>query len=82
MNRYTRGIRHFDELIAIEQQRPRRIDGQSRGPRLLHSFDGRQSDHGYVEAHVLFRLGNLYDGEAAGQGGALKGRGLIVERPH
>ena len=54
---------------AVEGKRSARLDGEARRPRGAHGFDGGQADDRDIEAQILLRLGDLDDGERAGEGG-------------
>ena len=50
--------------VAVEHQRPPRVDRQRRRAGGPHRLDGRDADDRHVESHVLFRLGHLDDPHA------------------
>jgi hypothetical protein len=57
----SRLVGRVDETGAIEKQGAAGIDGEGCGLGTPHDFDGPQPDHGYIETHILARLGDLYD---------------------
>src|SRR5262249_61522768 len=60
-----------------------RLDGEHTAAAPVHRLDGAATDSRHVEAHVLLRLGDLHDDEAAGAAelaGALDGAVGALDR--
>ncbi len=55
-----------DQFFFVEDDRSPRLDGEDLGPGGNHHFERLHADRGHVEPHVLLRLGDFDDREAAG----------------
>src|ERR1022692_525725 len=64
-NRDPIAIRQGDGLLLIDHDGLVRLDGQHTRPRFAHRLDRRAADRRHIEAHVLPRLGDLHDDDAA-----------------
>jgi hypothetical protein len=60
-------ISRRDDRVAIQQKASPSVDSQAFRAGSLHHLDSLETDNGYIEAHILLGLSDLYDGQAAAQ---------------
>jgi len=70
------------QAFPFKEERAICVNGQRRRPGQFHGFDGRQTDHGYIEAHVLPGFTNLHDHQRAAVGEARGARNRLVRALH
>src|SRR5579862_8191876 len=58
-------VGQFDDIGLVEHDGQLAFDGQHAGAGFAHRLDRLDADGGDVETHVLLRLGDFDDGEAA-----------------
>src|ERR1700730_11806775 len=69
-------VRGVDDGCGIEEERLPCFDGEAGCACGVHGANGRDTDDGNVEAHVLIGFGYFDDGEGAAQGGRELGGGV------
>src|SRR5207344_558867 len=57
-------VRRLEHVLAVQDERPLRIDRQRRRPSDPHRLDRRNADYRHVEPHILTGLRNLHDSHA------------------
>src|SRR5260221_2199340 len=56
-------IRQFDQFCPVEKKRAPSVHRKRRRTCTPHLFDGGQTDHGYIKAHVLARFADFHDNQ-------------------